>query len=147
MIGECACVCTHARAYVLHVLGKNKAGSRVENVEGPRGRSRGHGAFPWGLSVLPTFRFPFRRAGRAERAAQPGCKSCWSWLDVAMETRSETGRLNDQAVLPGLSLSTKPSVSRTQTVSTNHRGCNIHCTARGPQPYCLSLCTSVHGLS
>lgn len=35
---------------------------------------RDHGAFPLGLSVLPTFRFPVCRAGRAER----GCSQAAS---------------------------------------------------------------------
>lgn len=61
------------------------------------------GRFHGGSRSSPPLVFPSVVLAELSVWPQPGCKSCSSWLDVAMETRSETGRLSDQAVRPGLS--------------------------------------------
>lgn len=63
-----------------------------------------------GSPSSPPFVFPSVVLAELSVWPRPGCKSCSSWLDVAMGTRSETGPLNDLAVRPGLSFPQAVSV-------------------------------------
>lgn len=90
---------------------------------GLKGEAGVTGRYHQGSPSSPPFVFPSVVLAELSVWPWPGCKSCSSWLDVAMGTRSETGPLNDPAVRPGLSPSHKPS-ALSWAVSMNH---SIHC--------------------